>query len=534
MTGERCVLALGDWLAIAARQRPDQRCFVQPDDSHPHGRRHVTFAEASSRVNRLARALRGRGLEPGDRVGIVAVDSIEHTELLLACFKAGIVVCDLNCRLKLPELVNILGRCPVAAMFASARYVELLDGLDAAAVGPPWRASLDGTPNGTDPTHDDLLSEAVDDIDFPAVAFGEDLLTIAFTSGTTGIPKGVMQSERMLRNVALSGIRETRLRPGGLRYSGAPVFHISGLGSVLYALGSGAGSLFLPQFDAGEALWWMQHEEVTSCLLMPTMISALLALDAGQGSFPHLRGMMYGGAPMSPSLLRSTMEVFGCDLFNGFGAGTEAGGQTMLGPEEHLAALNGSDHLLGSIGTPILGVDLRLCDDELNDVPRGEIGEIVTRSNTVMSGYYQQPELTARALVDGWFRAGDMARQDVDGFLYLEARKSDMIIRGGENVYPIEIESTLADHPSVRFAAVVGVPDAHWGELVVAAVERVPGADVDAGELQVWCKDRLASFKVPEHVVFFHALPTTASGKLVKSRVRSEVVRHLEIHDSNR
>jgi acyl-CoA synthetase (AMP-forming)/AMP-acid ligase II len=529
----RCVLALGDWLATAARQRPDQRCFVQPDERAPDGKREATFAETSSRVNRLARSLQARGLGKGDRIGIVAVDSIEHAELVLACFKVGIVVCDLNYRLKAPELVNILTRCPVQAMFSSARYGELLDEVDRSGAFSGWRCSLDGPEDNRVSSYESLLAGAGDDRDFSAGAHGEDLVMIAFTSGTTGIPKGVMQSERMLRNISLSGIRETRLRPGGLRYSGAPLFHISGLGSYLYALGSGAGSLVLTQFDPAVALWWLQHEEITSCLLVPTMISSLLALEQSRAaSYPHLRGIMYGGSPMSPALLRSAITVFRCDLYNGFGAGTEAGGQTMLDPEDHVAAMNGKPHLLGSIGRPILGVDLRLCDDELNDVAPGEIGEIVTRSNTVMSGYFGQPDLTARALVDGWFRAGDMARQDRDGYLYLEARKSDLIIRGGENVYPVEIESTLTEHRAVRAAAVIGIPDPHWGELVAAVVELDPGTALDPGDLESWCRERLASYKVPAHVFVVETLPTTASGKVLKSQVRQHVIERLEMLDA--
>ena len=205
-------------------------------------------------------------------------------------------------------------------------------------------------------------------------------------------------------------------------------------------------------------LWWLQHGGITGCTLIPTMISAILALPAArQHPYPALQSMMYGGAPMTPALLREIIDTFECDLFNGFGAGTEAGGQTMLFPEDHVDALNGKEHLLGSIGKPIMGVDLRLCDDELRDVPPGEIGEIVTRSETVMSGYYDQPELTARSVVDGWFRAGDMAWMDDEGYLYLATRKADMIIRGGENVYPVEIESVLVDHPDVREAVVVGL-----------------------------------------------------------------------------
>lgn len=201
----------------------------------------------------------------------------------------------------------------------------------------------------------------------------------------------------------------------------------------------------------------------------------------------------------------------------------------MLFPEDHRLALAGRPELLQSIGRPILGVDLRLCDDQLNDVAPGEVGEIVTRSETVMSGYLDQPELTARSIVDGWFRAGDMASADADGYLFLATRKADMIIRGGENVYPIEIESTIADHPKVFEVAVIGLPDQHWGEIVGAAVVARPGDVIDPEEIRTLCRSRLASYKVPEHVFCFDELPKNANGKFDKRAIQAWAVERLTV-----
>jgi acyl-CoA synthetase (AMP-forming)/AMP-acid ligase II len=450
-------------------------------------------------------------------VAVIATDSFEHVEIVLACLKAGVTFCDLNYRLRTGELANILSRCPMDALFFSGRYDGLVDEIGAGGVEVGWRCRLDGDGGPTE--FDDLIGGGRSE-GRRALAHGEDIVSIAFTSGTTGMPKGVLQSERMVRHIVYSGIREIRIRAGGFRYSGAPLFHISGIGSILYAVASGCGSLILPQFDAETVLWWLQHGGITGCTLIPTMISAILALPAArQHPYPALQSMMYGGAPMTPALLREIIDTFGCDLFNGFGAGTEAGGQTMLFPEDHVDALNGKEHLLGSIGRPIMGVDLRLCDDELRDVPRGEIGEIVTRSETIMSGYYDQPELTARSVVDGWFRAGDMAWMDDEGYLYLATRKADMIIRGGENIYPVEIESVLVDHPDVREAVVVGLADDHWGEVVGAAVILADGAAFDPEGIRRHCRERLASYKVPEHLQCFAELPKNATGKYLKAAV---------------
>jgi acyl-CoA synthetase (AMP-forming)/AMP-acid ligase II len=513
-TGRRPQVAVGDWISAGARRFGDAPALVAAD-----GRRQ-SYVATNERVNRLARTMLERGLDRGSRVAIFATDNIEHVEVVLACFKTGTVFCDLNYRLKRPELARVLDMAECDAVFTESRYVDLVrQALPAGSTCLIWtldhRAGLQGCESVAS-----LIADAPSGRDVTARALGEDIVSIAFTSGTTGTPKGVLQSERMFRNIIYSGIREMRMRDGAFRYAGAPLFHISGIGSVFYALASGSAALILPQFDAPTVLTWLQDGGLTDCTLIPTMLSALLELpEVTASDYPVLRSILYGGAPMTPALLRRTISVFGCELYNGFGAGTEAGGQTMLYPEDHAAALAGAEHLLGSIGKPIMGVDLRLCDDELNDVPPGEVGEIVTRSETVMAGYLGQEELTERSIVDGWFRAGDMAYMDGDGFLYLAARKADMIIRGGENVYPVEIEATLADHPAVAEVAVVGLPDDHWGEIVGAALSLHPGASVSVDELRQFCRDRLASYKAPEVVRVFEVLPKSGTGKLDKRSI---------------
>jgi acyl-CoA synthetase (AMP-forming)/AMP-acid ligase II len=253
------------------------------------------------------------------------------------------------------------------------------------------------------------------------------------------------------------------------------------------------------------------------------MVSTLLQHpDVGGSEYPQLTALIYGAAPMSPALLRRAMDTFGCEFWNGFGAGTEAGMQSVRPPEVHHRILAGEEHLLGSIGKPGFGIDLRLVDPEWNDVARGDVGEIVTRSEMVMSGYLDRPDLTAQSVVDGWFRAGDMAWMDDEGYLYLAGRKNDMLIRGGENIYPIEIESTLAEHPDVVEVAVIGAPDEHWGEVVHAylVTRSGPGGGLDEDELRAFCRERLAGYKVP---VAFHVvaeLPKNASGKILKRELR--------------
>jgi acyl-CoA synthetase (AMP-forming)/AMP-acid ligase II len=301
---------------------------------------------------------------------------------------------------------------------------------------------------------------------------------------------------------------------------------VAGLGYVVMAIARGSTSLVLPQFDPSTLLPWLQSD-VTGCFLVPTMVSTLLRHpDVGNSDYARLGSIIYGAAPMSPALLRKAMDTFRCDFYNGFGAGTEAGMQSVLPPEDHRRALAGEEHLLGSIGKPGFGIELRLVDAAMNDVAPGEVGEIVSRSEMVMSGYLGRPDLTAQAVVDGWFRAGDMAWRDDEGYLYLAGRKNDMIIRGGENIYPIEIESTLAEHPAIAEVAVVGAPDEHWGEVVHAHL--VALADLDLDELRAFCRERLAGYKVPAAFHVHVELPKNASGKVLKRTLRDLPVRQGE------
>lgn len=516
-------LAVGDWITAAARQWPDKACFVSPMDdlSDITGARRPTFREVNDTVTRLAHALVARGFGPGDKVAILAVDSIEHIEVILACAKAGVTYCDLNFRMRAPELQNVLTRNPVKGIFYSSRYQALLDEISEQIPPIALQCIIDG--DRSEHFHE-LVGSVDNNAEMAARSRNEDILSIMFTSGTTSVPKGVMQSERMLRTITYMYHREFRISPGGLQYSGASLFHISGIASIFQALYGGRASLVLPQFDASAVLHWLQYGGINSCTLIPTMISSILEIPgAMEHDYNDLDYLLYGGAATPPALIKRMAAAFDCDLYNGLGAGTEAGLQVMLTADDHRAALAGREILFSSIGKPILGVDLRLCDENLNDVAIGEIGEIVTRSETIMSGYLDQPELTARSVVDGWFRAGDMAQMDADGYLYLAARKSDMIIRGGENVYPVEIESTLAEHPSVLEVSVVGIEDAHWGEIVGAAVVLRPGTKATAEELRALCHGRLASYKVPERIHFFDELPKNSTNKLIKSAIATLV-----------
>lgn len=504
---------LGEALTMSARNRPDVPSFLFAD-----GGAH-TFAETNARVNRLVSALREQGIGRGDRLAVFALDSHRYAEVVLAALKMGAVYVPLNYRLTRREVDTLVDRARPVAFFYDARYADLLRDLPARHPSVRLFLAFDAGDSGVS-DYEQLLASGRE-AEPPVVANDADIVGLAFTSGTTGLPKGVLQSQRMMKAIVHEVAIETRFRPDDVRYSAAPAFHITGVTHLLSCIACGVSTLVLPQFDPRTMLDFLAADRLTSVFLVPTMISMMLALeDAGEYTYDRLRLITYGASAISPALLRRAMETFGCDFMNLFGAGTEAGLQTALGPEDHRAALAGRPELLGSIGKPAFGVALRIVDEELNELPPGEIGEIATRSDMVMDGYLEMPEETGRALRGGWFRAGDMGYFDRNGYLYLSGRKKDMIVRGGENIYPLEIESVLAEHPAVLESAVVGVDDEHWGETVRAWVMLRPGESATAETLAAHCAERLAKYKVPAEFRFADELPTNASGKILKRELR--------------
>ena len=506
-----------NWISSQARHGAHRRCFVDQA-----GRVH-TFGEINARVNRLARSLAAHGIRRHDRIGIFATDSVDFMVVIMASQKLGSTYVPFNYRMADGELAVVAGRADLDAYFTIERYAATVDVVRNACPQLRLVAAFDGF--GGLPSVDDLIAPFGDASDPEVPTEPEDIVGLMFTSGTTGHPKGVMQSMRMMSAGTANALIDFGFGRDEFRYSASPMFHAAGMGCVMYGVARGFCSLILEQYDPNRLLHWMQNG-LTGVLMMPTMLSSLLQLEGVRDhDYPDLISIAYGGSPITPTLLREALEVFDCKFYNTFGAGTEAQGQAMFYPDDHVRALAGEEHLLGSIGHPAYGVELRLVDENMNDVEHGEIGEICTRSDCVMSGYLDDPERTARAVVDGWFRAGDMAYRDAEGYLFLASRKADMIIRGGENVYPVEIESVLAEDPNVLTVAVVGLPDDHWGEVVVAAVELIPGATLDEESLRRRCRERLAAYKVPIRIHAFESLPKSMTGKVQKHLVVDLIAR---------
>lgn len=460
----------------------------------------LTFGQLEAQSAALASVV-ARRVAPGGRVAIVAHNRAEYVVALYGVPRAGRVLVPLNPRLHPREWAEQLAR-------AGAELVLADDDL-AAGLAAHWSGPVVGFGGWAG-----LLAEAGD---HPAPSdTGTDaaLAWLLFTSGSTGRPKGVRLTHRSL----VAGMRTTLARrpvPADTVFlTPFPLCHVAGAYQVPMHHMAGRPVVIVRKYDPAALPGLVAAHGVTSLSLAPTMIDALLAHpDAGQLR-GRVRSIGYGASPISPELLARTADVVGCELGQGFGSTELSGNAVFLTAAEH------RPELLTAAGRPGPGVELRIVDDGWSEVPTGSVGEIAVRAVQVCDGYWEDPAATAEAFRDGWFRTGDLGRLDADGYLYVVDRKKDIVISGGENVSAREVEGVLRTHPEVADAAVIGIPDARWGERVCAVVAADP-ARVDETELVALCRSRLAGFKVPRVVHFVDALPTTGTGKVSKPALRA-------------
>ncbi|HEX8858165.1 MAG TPA: long-chain fatty acid--CoA ligase [Actinomycetes bacterium] len=485
---------------VEAKDMYPDRAAVRLDD------RILTYGQLDERSGRVASLLTGLGVQPGDRVALMLPNIPEFPVLYYGVLRAGATVVPMNPLLKAREVEFYLGDSGARVIFAwHATAGESDKGAEAAG------AHL--VPVATE-TFDRLLGEhaplmAVSDLADDATA------VILYTSGTTGKPKGAeLTHANLRRNAAVSASTLFHLEPDDVVMGCLPLFHSFGQTCGLNAVvGSGACLTLVPRFDPGKALEVIQRDRVTVFEGVPTMYVALLNHpERGDYDVGSLRLCVSGGAALPVEVLRGFEEAFGCIILEGYG----------LSETSPVASFNhpGRERKPGSIGTPIEGVEIRVVDPAGQDVPAGGVGEIAIRGHNIMKGYWRHEQATGEAIPDGWFRTGDLACQDEDGYLFIVDRKKDLIIRGGYNVYPREIEEVLYEHPAVAEAAVIGIPHATHGEEVGAAVVLKPGAEATATELQAFCKERVAAYKYPRHVWLAAALPKTATGKLLRREVQ--------------
>ncbi|NEB79837.1 long-chain fatty acid--CoA ligase [Streptomyces sp. SID14478] len=481
------------------------------------GTRTTTVAQSADRVARLAGALKARGLEAGERVGILAMNSDRYHEALFACAWAGLVVVPLNTRWSLAENAFAVDDAGIRLLladddFAAAAH-ELEDRCPTLTTVVHWGEHA--TPTGWLP-YEDLLTDAAPAED--AYRGGSDLFGIFYTGGTTGRAKGVALShDNVLGNAAGALATYPVATAHGRFLHAAPMFHLADLAAWVMGTLRETTHVMVPAFEPAAVLAALERHRITDTLLVPTMLQLLCDHpDADTADLSSVRTVVYGASPMPEAVLERSMLRF---PHAGF---VQAYGMTELGPVATL--LLPDDHHVAerrrSAGRSTVAVDVRVVDAEDHEVPTGTVGEIVVRGDNVMLGYWNRPEETAQALRGSWMHTGDAGRMDAAGYLFVVDRIKDMIVTGGENVYSVEVEKTLARHPAVAACAVIGVPDPTYGECVHAVVVLHPGSAAVPEELTDFCRAHIANYKVPRSVEFIDALPVSGAGKVLKRELR--------------
>jgi long-chain acyl-CoA synthetase len=469
------------------------------------GETELSYGELDDRSARLAALLQERGVKEGDRVGVMLPNVPDFPVAYYGVLRAGAIVVPMNVLLKRREIAFYLedsgARLLLAwhgfaeearggAADAGAEMIEVEPGAFAATL-----AERQPTPGLVDTAEDDTA-------------------VILYTSGTTGKPKGAeLTHMNLFRNADVSSRTTCEVAGGDVVLGALPLFHSFGQTVGMNAsFRVGACLTLVPKFDPGEALATMQRDGVTHFYGVPTMFGALLHHPERESfDTSSLRNCITGGASMPVEVLHGFEQAFGAKVLEGYG----------LSETSPVACSNHPDmeRRAGSIGTPIEGVEMQLVDENDNPVAQGEIGEVVIRGHNIMKGYWQRPDATEEAMRGGWFHSGDMARTDEDGYFYIVDRKKDMIIRGGYNVYPREVEEVLYEHPKIREAAVVGVPHDQWGEEIGAAVVLHEGEGLSAEEVSAYVKEQIAAYKYPRLVWFLDDLPKGPTGKILKREI---------------
>jgi len=507
-------MRLHDFLDYWARERPNGEFAVQ-------GSRRLTYREALAQANGLANACVAAGLQIGDRVAVLGKNSIEYALLYYGASKAGVVPVPLNYRLSPPEWCYIIHDAQARLLLATSEYVTAVEeirreletverfvAIDASgALG--WEEYRHWVPAQPTQLPDRHIS-------------ADTVLYQMYTSGTTGHPKGaVLTQGAVSANIAQLGM-VFRVEPGERCLIVAPLYHAAAAVTALFCVAQG-GSLYIQQdFIPTEVVWALSEERIAYATLVPAMIQACLVAvpDVAERRYPHVRRIGYGASPIAEHTLRRAVEVFKCEFVQAYGMTETTAVLTCLLPADHQRALTEKPELLLSAGRPIVGTELRVVDANDRPLPNGTIGEIIARGPQLMRGYWHRPEDTAEALRGGWMHTGDAGMLDEEGYVYIQDRVKDMLVSGGENIYPRVVEEVLFQYPAIADVAVIGVPDPQWGEAVKAIVVLRQGATATEQEIIDFCRGKLGGFERPRSVDIVEALPRNPTGKVLKRVLR--------------
>jgi len=495
-----------------------------------------TYAETEERVNRMGNALRSLGIQKGDRVGILQVNCPEYVEIYFAAARIGAIFVPLNFRAKREELSYMLANAEVKVLFTGNRYLEMVEAILPETPSVRHCITLDEKQEGY-PHYADVLGAASAEEIYCEVD-DEEITILMYTAGTTGRPKGVPIRHSGLTNYILENVEPADPEREERNLLSVPLYHIAGMQTMVAAVYGGRTLALMKQFEVRDWLETAQRERVNRAMLVPSMLKWII--DAPEFScydLSCLKVMTYGAAPMPFEVINKAIKVMpGVSFINAFGQTETASTITSLGPEDHsLEGLTEEEkstkilRLTSSIGKPLADVEIKIVNEEGQDLPAGEVGEILARGLRVMTGYWRDEEKTAQALTpDGWLRTSDKGWMDEEGYIYLAGRADDMIIRGGENISPDEVESVLYSHPQIEEAAVIGVPDQEWGQEPRAVVVLKKGEQATEEEIMEYCRQKLAGFKRPRSCIFIEALPRNQMGKVLRKNLREQYNKKVE------
>jgi fatty-acyl-CoA synthase len=501
-------LVLPELVARNVRFYPDKVALIFEDVQ-------LTYAQFDERTNRLANALVDRGVRHGDNVALLMFNRLEVVEAFFGCHKAGATPVPINFRLVQDEVDYILENSAAVGLIADQPLAERAAAAVANVEGLRFHLAVGDAPDEAAPYEDVLAAASAEDA---AVRLeDEDIAFLMYTSGTTGRPKGAMLTHQNLVAQTVNWTYEVGgVGSDSVWRAGAPLFHIAGVAGTLPFMWLGGTVVVASstEFDPEASIKELRRHRVTHTFFVPTQWEMICRHPEASTLTSTLRKAIWGASPAPRSTLELMSSTFpGVDILSNFG-------QTEMCPST--TWLKGGDAMrkMGSVGRPSINVEVRIVDEAMGDVPAGTVGEIVYRGPTVMKGYFRNEHATAEAFYGGWFHSGDLVREDEDGYIYVVDRKKDMIISGGENIYPAELEAVLRAHAGVADVAVVGIPHPKWVETPFAVVVRAQGEHVSESELIEHCRERLAGYKKPSGVAFVELLPRNAAGKVLKRELR--------------
>ncbi|HIF72712.1 MAG TPA: long-chain-fatty-acid--CoA ligase [Dehalococcoidia bacterium] len=507
-------MLLHDYVDYHARETPDAEFAVVGDKC-------ISYGEASDQINRVAQAFVASGIEKGTRFAILSNNSVEYVYLYYGASKAGVVLVTLNYRLVPSEWTYIINDAGAEMLFVSRQYQDQIDDIKDELESVKQLVVVGGKSKlGWTDFHDWITDQSTSPPEL-TISSDDDALQM-YTSGTTGLPKGAVLSHNNLTANLAQSAPAIEFQPNDRVLIVMPLYHVAAAWFVFSAIHRGASLYIQEDFVPAETVRALDEDGIQCVVLAPSLIQICLQTvpDIAQRSYPDLRLMVWGASPIAADTLRQALDAFKCEFVEAYGMTELSPIITTMSYADHLRAMAGSPGLIESAGRAITGTEIRIVDEDDIPVANGVMGEIVVRGPQVMKGYWNKPEATAEAIRDGWMHTGDAGTLDDEGYLYIQDRIKDMIVSGGENVYPGVVEKVLFKHPAIADAAVIGVPDEQWGETVKAVVVLGDGQSVSEDEVIDFCRDQMGGFQRPRSVDFIDELPRNSSGKVLKRELR--------------